>query len=289
MELGNDMRTLSWMTPATREAALKKLDLMGERVGYPTQWIDYSALIIDRGPYVLNVKRANVFMNKRELDKIGKPINKTEWAMTPQTINAYYDPSMNNINIPAGILQLPFFDQKAPVAINYGSIGFVIGHEITHGYDDEGAQFDGHGNLKNWWTADDLKKFQAATNCIMTQFSHYKVAGGFSVQGKLVMGEATADLGGLILAYRAFHNSQAYKTAKSIDGFTPDQQFFLGVAHVWASNIRPEQICNLVTIDPHPPAEYRVNGTLANMPQFQSTFGIPDKSPMVNQPRCKIW
>jgi putative endopeptidase len=287
--LSTDLKTLSWMTPTTRVAALKKLDLITERVGYPSKWRDYSTLVVDRGPYVLNVKRANVFLIKRDLNKIGKPVDKTEWGMPPQTINAYYDASMNSINMPAGILQSPFFDPKAPAAVNYGSIGFVMGHEITHGFDDEGAQFDGHGNLKNWWTEEDLKKFKAATNCIQEQFSQYKVNGDLPVQGKLVMGEATADLGGLMLAYRAFKQSDAYKTAKTIDGFTPDQQFFLGVAHVWAANVRPEQMRNLVTIDPHPPMQYRVNGTLANMPQFQTAFAIPHNSPMVNPKRCVIW
>ena len=287
--LSIDLESLSWMTPTTRKAALKKLDLLGERVGYPNKWWDYSTLNVDRGPYVLNVKRANEFLIKHDLNKIGKPIDRSEWAMTPQTINAYYNPSMNNINIPAGILQPPFFDPTAPAAVNYGAIGFIIGHEITHAFDDQGAQFDGHGNLKNWWTPVDLTKFKAATNCIMAQFSQYKVDGDLLVQGKLVMGEATADLGGVKLAYRAFHDSEAYKTAETINGFTPDQQFFLGVAHVWAANIRPEQMRNLITIDPHPPGVYRVNGTLANMPEFQAAFGIPEASPMVNKLRCVIW
>lgn len=287
--LHNDLTTLSWMTPATRKAALQKLALIEERVGYPGKWWDYSTLKIDRGPYVLNVSRANEFLIKRDLNKIGKPIDRSEWNMTPQTINAYYDPSMNNINIPAGILQPPFFDPKAPAAVNYGAIGFVIGHEITHGFDDQGAQFDGHGNLKNWWTAEDLKKFQDATNCIKKQFSQYTVDGDLPVKGKLVMGEATADLGGLTLAYHAFHASKAYKNAKTINGFTPDQQFFLGTAHVWASNVRPQQLRNMVTTDPHPPMIYRVNGTLANMPQFQAAFAISEPSPMINQNRCVIW
>ena len=169
--LSIDLESLSWMTPTTRKAALKKLDLLGERVGYPNKWWDYSTLNVDRGPYVLNVKRANEFLIKHDLNKIGKPIDRSEWAMTPQTINAYYNPSMNNINIPAGILQPPFFDPTAPAAVNYGAIGFIIGHEITHAFDDQGAQFDGHGNLKNWWTPVDLTKFKAATNCIMAQFS----------------------------------------------------------------------------------------------------------------------
>lgn len=287
--LRNDLKTLSWMTPATRQAALKKLDLMGERVGYPDKWWDYSTLNIDRGPYVLNVKRANEFLTHRDLNKIGKPIDKTEWAMSPQTVNAYYDPSMNNINLPAGILQAPFFDPKAPAAINYGAIGYVIGHEMTHGFDDQGAQFDGHGNLKNWWTPEDLKKFKEATHCIMTQFSKFEIEKGLHLQGELVMGEATADLGGLILAYRAFHASAAYKSAKTIGGFTPDQQFFIGLAHVEAANIRPEQLRQLVTVDPHPPMMFRVNGTIANMPEFKSAFSVPDVSPMMNSSRCVIW
>jgi putative endopeptidase len=227
MVLREDISTLSWMTPETRNEALKKLDLMEERIGYPSKWWDYSNLKVDRGPYVLNVIRANQFLIKRDLDKIGKPVDRSEWGMTPQTINAYYDPSMNNLNIPAGILQAPFFDPHAPAAVNYGSIGFVMGHEMTHGFDDQGAKFDGQGNLKNWWTPSDLTKFKKATQCIINQFSGYVVDGDMHVQGKLVVGEATADLGGITLAYRAFHRSKEYKNAKTIDGMTPNQQFFL--------------------------------------------------------------
>lgn len=287
--LSEDLQTLAWMTPATRDAALKKLALIEERVGYPDKWRDYSQLTIDKGPYVLNVIRANRFLIQRDLNKIGKPLDRSEWAMTPQTINAYYDPSMNNINLPAGILQAPFFDPDAPAAVNFGAIGFVIGHELTHGFDDQGAQFDGNGNLKDWWTTEDLSKFKQATDCIVKQYSQYKVDGGLYVQGKLVVGEATADLGGVTLAYRAFQQSPAYKNAATVNGMTPDQQFFLSVAHVWASNIRPEQARNLITTDPHPPAKYRVNGTLANMPEFQTAFDLPAASLMVNRSRCVIW
>ena len=287
--LHDDLQTLPWMTPATRKAATKKLALMDERIGYPDKWWDYSSLKIDRGPYVLNVMRANQFLVKRDLDKLGKPVDRTEWDMSPQTINAYYNPSMNNINFPTGILQPPFYDPTAPAAVNYGSIGFVIGHEITHGFDDQGAKFDEHGNLHDWWTPEDLKQFKAATACIVHQFSQYKVAGDMHVNGELVVGEATADLGGLTLALRAFHASNAYKQAKTINGFTPDQQFFLGAAHAWANNTRPEEARRLVTIDPHPPAMNRVNGALANMPAFQAAFDIPENSPMVNPKRCVIW
>ncbi len=287
--LQSDIKTLAWMSPAARQAALQKLSLMGERIGYPDRWRNYSALRIDRGPYVLNVLRANEFEQRRELNKIGKPVDLNDWYLTPQTVNAYYDPSMNNINFPAGILQPPFFDPHAPAAMNYGALGFIMGHEMTHGFDDEGSQFDGHGNLKDWWTPEDAKRFHAATACIIAHFSRYTVDGNLHVKGKLVVGEATADFGGLTLAWRAFHASPAFKKAKTIDGFTPDQQFFLGAAHVWASNMRPAEARHLVTIDPHPPAQYRVNGTLANMPQFQKAFAVAAGSPMVNKHRCTIW
>lgn len=286
--LRNDLQNLPWMEPATREAAIKKLDQMEDRIGYPDKWRDYSTLTIDRGPYVLNVLHANKFLTQFDLNKIGKPVDRGEWAMTPQTINAYYDPSMNNLNIPAAILQGPFFDPDAPAAVNYGAIGFVMGHEMTHGFDDQGAQFDGEGNLKDWWTPNDLKKFQAATQCIVDQFSQYKV-GDLNVQGKLVVGEATADLGGLTLAHRAFLRSSDYKNASIIDGFTPEQQFFLGTAHVWAGHVRPEQARNLIMTDPHPPMLYRVNGTLANMPAFIKAYQIGNDSPMKNKKTCEIW
>src|SRR6185503_18663896 len=218
---------------------------------------------ISRDSYFGNVVSSEAFLQKRELNKIGKPVNKDEWSLTPPTVNAYYSSQRNNINFPAGILQPPFFDPAAPVAVNYGALGFVMGHEITHGFDDQGALFDGHGNhldKPGWWTDADYAKFQTATNCISDHFSSYTVASGAHVQGKLVTGEATADLGGLTLAYRAFHASKAYKEAKTIDGFTPDQQFFLGAAHVWAEDVRPERQDQLVTINPHPPGNYRVNG-----------------------------
>lgn len=286
--LREDLQTLKWMTPETRKAALKKLDLMKDRVGYPSKWWDYSTLAVNRDSYVLNVMRANEFLRNRDLNKIGKPLDPSEWAMTPQTVNAYYDASMNNINLPAGILQTPFYDPRLP-AVNYGGIGFVIGHEITHGFDDQGAQFDGYGNLKDWWTPLDLKKFQQATRCIAQQYSTYKATDDLFLQGQLVMGEATADLGGLLLAYRAFHHSKAYQEAKTINGFTPDQQFFLGLAHSWAGTTRPEQARNWALADPHPPLKYRVNGPLANIPAFAKAFNIPEKNNMMNQSSCVIW
>lgn len=287
--LKNDLKDLNWMTNATKTQAINKLDLLEERVGFPDKWRDYSALKIDRGPYILNILRCSAFLIKRDLDKIGKPVDRMEWEMAPQIVNAYYHPSLNSINIPMGILSPPYFDHNAPAAVNYGAIGVVIGHEITHGFDDQGSKFDALGNLHDWWSPEDLKKFETATQCIVQQYSKYKVCDNVNVQGKLVVGEATADLGGLILAYRAYLASDEYKHAKNINGYTPIQQFFISFAHIWADKIRPEQAINLATIDPHPPAKYRVNGTLANMPEFKQAFNLPDTSNMVNKNRCVIW
>jgi putative endopeptidase len=284
-----DLKTLAWMTPASRQAAEEKLALMELRVGYPDRWRDYSGLEIDRGPYVLNVLRANEFEQKRQLDKIGKPIDRSEWYMTPQTVNAYYDPSMNSLNVPAGILQPPYFDVSWPDAVNFGATGATVGHEMTHGFDDEGAKFDGHGNLRDWWAPADLQKFREATRCIADQYSKFTVSGGLHVQGGLVTGEAAADLGGLMLAWRALHALPPGEPSADNQPFTPDQQFFLAFAHSWAGAIRPEQAQELVTTDPHPPAEDRTNATLANSPAFQAAFEIPDSSPMVKKDRCVIW
>jgi len=286
-----DLETLSWMTPATRAAATTKLELMELRVGYPDRWRDYSALDIDRGPYVLNVLRAKEFEQKRELAKIGKPVDRSEWYMTPQEVNAYYDPSMNSLNVPAGILQPPFYDASWPDAVNYGATGATIGHEMTHGFDDEGAQFDGHGNLRNWWAPADLAKFEAATACVAEQYSGYTVSGGLHVQGKLVTGEAVADLGGLILAWRALHTGASSRAGAAVQGtdFTADQLFFIAYAHSWAGAMRPERGQEMVTADPHPPPVYRTNGIVADMAEFQTAFGIPASSPMVRAKRCVIW
>jgi putative endopeptidase len=286
-----DLETLSWMTPATRAAATTKLTLMELRVGYPDRWRDYSALDIDRGAYVLNVLRAKEFEQKRELAKIGKPVDRSEWFMTPQEVNAYYDPSMNSLNVPAGILQPPFYDAGWPDAVNYGATGATIGHEMTHGFDDEGAQFDGHGNLRDWWAPSDLAKFEAATACVAEQYSGYTVSGGLHVQGKLVTGEAVADLGGLILAWRALHAGAGSPAGATMPGtdFTADQSFFIAYAHSWAGAMRPEQQQEMVTTDPHPPPVYRTNGIVADMAEFQTAFGIPASSPMVRAQRCVIW
>lgn len=284
-----DLKTLAWMTPATRKAAVKKLDMMELRVGYPDKWRDYSTLQIDRGPYATNIRRAITFETQRQLAKIGKPVDRSDWDMTPQTVNAYYDPSMNSLNIPAGILQPPSYDPSWPDSANFGNTGATIGHEMTHGFDDQGAQFDGHGNLKNWWSPSDLKKFQAAVTCVANQYSQYTVGDGVHVQGKLVTGEAIADQGGLILALHAFHAQPAFANAKTIGGFTPDQQFFIAYAHSWAMATRPETLKTRVTTDPHPPEIYRTNGVLADIPEFQQAFAVVPPSPMVKKDRCVIW
>lgn len=283
--LREDLQTLGWMSDVTRSKALEKLALIEERIGYPDVWRDYSKLNIDRGPYVLNVLRANAFETARELAKIGRPLDRTEWAYAPQVINAYYDPSMNNINFLAGILQPPFFDPSAPAAFNYGAVGAVIGHEITHGFDDEGSQFDGHGNLVNWWTKQDNDKFQVGVDCIANQFSSYTVDGDLHIKGKLVAGESIADLGGVLLAFRAFQSMPGYPTAANVGGYTPDQQFFIAYARMYGEDVRPEQARAWAASDPHPPGNYRVNGTLANVPQFAKAFGGAG----ADTKHCVIW
>ncbi len=288
--LAADLDTLSWMDAPTRKAAQKKLSMIEDKIGYPDKWRDYSKLTIDRGPYVLNAMRAREFATARDLDKIGKPVDRSEWFMPPQTVNAYYDPSNNEIVFPAGILQPPFFNPDAPEALNYGAAGMVMGHEITHGFDDQGAKFDGEGNLKNWWSPEDLKRFQAASKCIADQYSTYVVDGDAHVQGDLVTGEAIADLGGMKLAYHAFKAWEAKNPQPEMTGgFTPDQLFFLGFARVWATNTRPEAQRMRVMTDPHPPSKFRVNGTVANMPEFAKAFNLPADSPIMSKNRCVIW
>jgi putative endopeptidase len=271
--LKDDLKTLSWMSEPTRKQALIKLSKIEEKIGYPDKWRDYSGLAVDRTSYLGNVVRSNEFEFKRDLDKIGKPLDRTEWHMTPATVNAYYSAQMNEIVFPAGILQPPFFDPKADAAVNYGAIGVVIGHEITHGFDDKGSQYDAEGNLKDWWTEEDGKAFKAKGELIADQASAFVVDGDLHLQGKLVEGEAIADLGGVTLAYRAYQKSLEGKPQpERIDGFTGDQRFFLGFATVWASSIRPQMSRMLATIDSHPPARYRVNGTLADVPAFSQAF-----------------
>ena len=289
--LKSDITTLSWMSEPTRKQAIKKLDAFLNKIGYPDKWRDYSSLEIDRGPYVLNRARANAFEKRRDLKKIGQPVDRMEWGMSPPTVNAYYNPQINEIVFPAGILQPPFFDAEADDAYNYGGMGSVIGHEMTHGFDDSGAQFDATGNFSNWWTESDLKEFKARAECVINQFNGFEVEKGLNQNGKLVVGESIADLGGLVVAYAAFQKATEGKPRKVIDGFTPEQRFFLGYARGWATNMRPQLARMLTNVDPHPLPKFRVNGPLSNMPQFAEAFSCKAGDAMVRpeKDRCQIW
>jgi len=290
--LRDDLATLSWMSQETRQKAIGKLEAYVRKIGYPDKWRDYEALQITRGAYYNNAVLAGEFDFKRNLVKIGKPVDRTEWGMSPPTVNAYYNPQFNEIVFPAGILQPPFYDPKADDAFNYGGIGAVIGHEMTHGFDDQGARFDANGNLVMWWTPDDYKKFTDRTNCVVQQFDSYEVEPGLHQKGPLVVGESVADLGGLTVAYAAYQRSlQGKPRPKDINGFTPEQRFFLGWAQVWAQNIRPEAARLRTATDPHPLGRFRVNGPLSNMQSFASAFACKEGDAMVRPPdkRCQIW
>ena len=290
--LKDDLSTLSWMSDKTRVRAIAKLEAFVRKIGYPDKWRDYEALQISRGAYYNNAVNAGAFELKRNLTKIGKPLDRTEWGMSPPTVNAYYNPSMNEIVFPAGILQPPFYDSNADDAFNYGGIGAVIGHEMTHGFDDQGAKFDADGNLLNWWTPEDYAKFKERTDCVVKQFDAFEVEPGLNQIGARVVGESVADLGGLTVAYAAYQKSLEGKPRPPIiAGFTPEQRFFLGWAQIWAQNIRPEAARLRVATDPHPLGRFRVNGPLSNMPQFAQAFQCKTGDPMVRPPekRCQIW
>ncbi len=288
--LHDDLQTLPWMGPETRAQATAKLTAFGVKIGYPEKWRDYSDLKIDRGSYVQNELRGAEFEFQRQLNKIGKPVDRTEWGMTPPTVNAYNRSSMNEIVFPAGILQPPFYDPKADDAVNYGGMGAVIGHEITHGFDDQGSKFDAKGNLNDWWTADDLKNFHERSQCVSEQFDGYVVDGDLHQNGKLVLGESIADLGGLAISYAAYEKSlQGKQRPPDQDGFTPEQRFFLGWAQVWGANERLEYSRLMTNIDPHPLSRFRGDGPLSNMAEFAKAFGCKKGDPMVREKVCKIW
>ena len=290
--LKSDISTLSWMSDATRKQAIVKLEAFLNKIGYPDKWRDYSTLTIDRSSYQANRFRVGAFTERRDWDKVGNSVDRVEWAMTPPTLNAYYNPQNNEIVFPAGILQPPFFDPTADDALNYGSMGSVIGHEMTHGFDDQGAKFDATGNLANWWSDADLKAFKERAQCVIDQFNGFEVQPGLNENGRLVVGESIADLGGLVVAYAAFQKSLEGKPRPAnIDGFTPEQRFFLGYARGWATNIRPELARVLVLGDPHPLSKFRVNGPLSNLPQFAAAFQCKSGEPMVRpeKDRCVIW
>ena len=288
--LHDDLQTLPWMSAETRSQAMAKLEAFAVKIGYTDKWRDYSALKIDRSSFLGNERHAAVFDAQRRLAKIGQPVDRTEWGMTPPTVNAYNNSSMNEIVFPAGILQPPFYDPKADDAVNYGGMGAVIGHEITHGFDDHGSQFDGHGNLKNWWTPEDLANFKERAACVQTQFDGYVVDGDLHENGKLVLGESIADLGGLAIAYAAYEKSlQGKQRPPDKDGFTPEQRFFLGWAQVWGTNSRPEYERLMASTNPHPLGRFRGNGPLSNMAEFAKAFGCKKGDAMVREQVCKIW
>jgi predicted metalloendopeptidase len=285
------LKAVDWMSEPTRERALAKLAAITEKIGYPDKWRDYSSLEISRKSLVANVMAANGFEHRRDMAKIGEPVDRSEWMMPAFTVNAYYSPTKNEIVFPAGILQPPFFDPSADDALNYGAIGAVIGHEITHGFDDQGRKFDAQGNLADWWTAEDAKRFSDRASCVEKQFSAIEIEEGLNLDGKLVLGEAIADLGGLGLA----HDALAAKLAgdseppKEIDGFSPEQRFFLGWAQVWRANERPEYRRLRARNDPHPPPAWRIDAPLSNLGAFADAFRCAEGTRMVRGERCGVW
>ncbi len=288
-QMEQDINSLPWMSAATKQQALAKLHGMANKIGYPDKWRDYSKLEIVRGDELGNVERARKFEFDRQLAKIGKPVDHGEWGMTPPTVNAYYDPQMNDINFPAGVLQPPAFDPKSDAAPNYGDTGGTVGHELTHGFDDEGRQFDAQGNLRDWWTEEDGKEFVKRASCISDQYSTYTVVDDVKINGKLTLGEDVADLGGLLLAYLAWKEDTKGQSLEPIEGLTPDQRFFVGYGQSWCGQSRDETKRLRATIDPHSPEKYRTNGVVSNMPEFQEAFHCKAGSPMVNQNRCRVW
>jgi endothelin-converting enzyme len=285
------IQNLDWMSPETKKAAKEKLSKFTYKIGYPDKWRDYSSLQITPDDLVGNVVRAIEFEYNRDLNKLGKPIDRTEWGMTPQTVNAYYNAVMNEIVFPAAILQPPFFNKSADDAVNYGGIGAVIGHEIGHGFDDRGSQYDGDGNLHNWWTDQDRKEFETRTSRLVQQYDAFSPVQGEHVNGKLTLGENIGDLGGLSIAYKAYKLSLNGKEAPVIDGLTGDQRFFMGWAQVWARLYRDEDLRQRLITDPHSPSEYRCNGVIRNIPEFYTAFGVKEGDKLYLKPedRVKIW
>ena len=284
-----DIEALPWMTSVTKQRALEKLHTVANKIGYPDKWRDYSGLEIAGDDEMGNVLRARAFEFNRQLAKIGKPVDRGEWQMTPPTVNAYYDPQTNDINFPAGVLQPPLFDANSDDAPNYGNTGGTIGHELTHGFDDEGRQFDAQGNLRDWWTAEDAKQFEQRVACISDQYSQYVIVDDIKINGKLTLGEDVADLGGLILAYMAWQDQNKDKKLEPIEGFTPEQRFFIGYGQSWCTNERDETKRLRATVDPHSPEKYRANGVVSNMPEFQQAFQCKPGAPMVRQNHCRVW
>ncbi len=286
------INTRTWMSAETKQQAIKKLNAIVYKIGYPDKWKDYKGLEIKADDFVGNVLRSRQFARKEMMDQYGKPVDRTRWGMTPPTVNAYYSPQFNEIAFPAGILQPPFFDVKFDDAMNYGAIGGVIGHELSHGFDDSGSQFDADGNLKNWWTESDRKQFEKRADALVEQFNGFKVLDSIGVNGRLTLGENIGDLGGLTIAYAAIEKAWAKKgKPKNQDGFTPEQRFFIGWGIGWRAKYRDEALLNQIKTDPHSPPYFRVNGPLSNMPAFYKAFSVKqgDKMFRTDDNRVEIW
>lgn len=291
--LDEDIQNLPWMTAETKKQAKLKLQAIGNKIGYPDVWRDYSSLAIARGDLLGNVMRATEFESRRQIAKIGKPLDRKEWGMTPPTVNAYYSSSFNEIVFPAGILQPPFFDKSMDDAVNLGGIGVVIGHELTHGFDDQGRKFDPQGNLRDWWTAEDGKEFEKRASCIADEYSSFVAVDDLKLNGRLTLGENTADNGGARVALMALEHmiadDKTGKEGQKIDGYTPEQRLFLGFGRVWCEKQLPEFARAMVTTNPHSPGRYRVNGVMQNMPEFQKAWGCKAGQPMVSANACRVW
>lgn len=290
--MGRDIDAIDWMSPATKTRAKEKLHLVANKIGYPDKWRDYSALEVRPDDPLGDLLRGNAFENDRQLAKIGKPVDPLEWGMPPAEVNAYYDPSMNDINFPAGILQKPFFDRGDDLAVNYGHIGAVIGHELTHGFDDEGRKFDGKGNLSDWWTPEDAKNFDARTDCLVNEYSGFKAVDDVKVNGKLTLGENTADNGGLLLAYMAYlerAKADHVDVNAKVEGLTGPQRFYIAYSQNYCQATRPEAVRSQVLQDPHSPDQFRVDGVIVNQPGFAAAFGCKKPAPMVPANACRVW
>jgi endothelin-converting enzyme/putative endopeptidase len=294
--LEQDITTLDWMTPESKAKAIEKLKKLGkQKIGYPEKWRDYSSVSVDRADFSGNSRRADRFEVKRNYDKLEKPVDRTEWGMTPPTVNAYYASQLAEIVFPAGILQPPFFDSKADDAVNFGAIGAVIGHELSHGFDDSGRKFDGDGNLKEWWTDTDAKAFEERAACIADQYSGYspvndpKTNKPAFVNGRLTLGENIGDNGGVRIAFMALMNTLKGKDRTVVSRYTPEQRFFLGFAQVWCQNSTDADALQRIFTDPHSPGRFRTNGTISNMPEFQQAFSCKPGTPMAPEKRCRVW
>jgi putative endopeptidase len=287
--LAERLNTLEWMSPQTRERALAKLATFDPKIGYPDRWRDYSALQIERGGFFGNVRRAAAFEARRQFGKVGQPVDRTEWGMTPQTVNAYYNPLRNEIVFPAGILQPPFFDPAADDAVNYGAMGAIIGHEIMHGFDDQGSQFDAQGNFSDWWTAEDKAEFTRRSQALVEQYGAYVAVDSLRVNGQLTLGENIGDLGGLVVAYAGLQRALGTAPRTAVDGFTPEQRFFLSFAQAWRGIARDEAVRVQVQTDPHSPRRFRAIGPVSNMPEFARAFGCRPGDPMVRETPVRIW